>query len=144
MRCWIVGLVGLVVFVSGCACSGSGEEPPHRLVARQELTNARPTAALGEDCTKGGRAACVTGVCLHHGAGFDKGFTCSSLCATDEDCPATWGCGSILPGDPNHFCVPPRTWAPRAVAVRPAPVWDGGVPAARRAAAAALDGGVTP
>lgn len=146
MRCVIPGLIGLLVFGAGCACSGRDEQPPQRLVARQELTNARPTAALGEDCTLGGRAACLTGVCLHHGGGFDRGYTCSSLCAGDEDCPGNgWACGSILPGDPNRFCIPPRTWAPRAVTVRAAPVWDGGVPAIRRSAAtASLDGGLTP
>lgn len=146
MRCGILGLVGLLVIGSGCACSGSGEEPPHRLVARQELTNARPTALLGEDCTAGGRAACQTGVCLHHGGGVDRGYTCTSLCATDDDCPSNgWVCGAILPGDPNRFCIPPRAWAPHAATVRPAAVWDGGVAAIRRAAAmTGVDGGLSP
>ncbi|MFP2930505.1 hypothetical protein ACLESO_35965 [Pyxidicoccus sp. 3LG] len=62
---------------------------------------------VGEDCTRGGQAECATGLCLHVGARHDAGYVCSQRCETQGQCPAGWGCGRMLMGDPaSSVCIP--------------------------------------
>jgi hypothetical protein len=72
---------------------------------------------LGEDCTGGGQAECLTNLCLKYRPGPQGGHVCSDFCESSLDCPDSWDCMTLIPGNLERVCLPPRQWGP-ALAVR--------------------------
>lgn len=139
----LLGVVGVLLL----SCSGGARESAEAPVLRawDPLVAAeRPAVkrAAGEDCSATGRDGCGNGVCLHIEPHVNRGYFCSKQCAVDDDCPESWACRVMVPGDAVSFCVPPRGWraavasarTTRAAAIRPAmltpalPAMDGGRP----------------
>lgn len=116
----VVAVVGAVFL----ACTGGArQEADERPVLRawDPLVTAEATAVkrvAGEDCTATGRNGCGDGVCLHLEPHADRGYFCSKQCAVDDDCPASWGCRAMVPGDALSHCVPPRGWVAQVAPVR--------------------------
>lgn len=115
----LLGVVGVLIL----SCSGGARESAEAPVLRAWdplVTTERPAAkrAAGEDCSSTGRAGCGNGVCLHVEPHVDRGYLCSKQCAVDDDCPETWSCRAMVPGDAVSFCVPPRGWQPAVAATR--------------------------
>jgi hypothetical protein len=69
---------------------------------------AEATKSFGADCTSYGNSECASGLCLHLDAHPEKGYRCSSSCASDRDCSADgkWRCGQLFPGPNGRACVP--------------------------------------
>lgn len=94
------------------------ESPAPRLLASRVTTQAALGAAVGADCNRTGRAGCKTQLCLHTSSDPGIGHVCSAYCKTDKNCPVTWQCKALFPGQPeNGVCLPPRGFQPGAVAI---------------------------
>lgn len=69
------------------------------------------TGRLGDDCTAGGAADCLTGVCLH----FGSTGICSGSCDADADCAdPSWSCCALVTaadGSEVYDCQAERTGA---------------------------------
>lgn len=116
-----------VIWVTGAlvlSCSEVAREPaaePPVLRAWAPLVGSeRPTVkrSAGEDCSTTGRDGCGEGVCLHIEPHANRGYVCSKKCGVDDDCPASWGCRPMVPGDVVSHCVPPKGWAAGVTAAR--------------------------
>jgi hypothetical protein len=100
---WLLTLVWL-----GCGSSDSvpsGDQSAFTENRPQAVPGA--TKQLGEDCQKEGRSTCLSGLCLHVGAGPEEGYVCSRSCTGDGECPASWRCLQVYPSPEGWLCVPP-------------------------------------
>ena len=113
----------LVSFLAG-ACSGSDADSPP-LGASSVVSEHHPIQVgvaqlnVGDDCTKNGRSACKSDVCLKVTTKRKDGYVCSTPCSSGSECLPSWTCRPIAPGPGNGVCVPPL---PRSANHR-----DGGV-----------------
>lgn len=64
----------------------------------------RPVGAVADDYPDG--VACLSLIAIS----TSLGNFCSDTCMTQQDCPASWGCFSLLQGNDEiiHLCIPKR------------------------------------
>lgn len=114
-------IVATVLSVALTACGGTSiheERQSDRVVSEHKFLGALvPTKLIGEDCATEGRAACLSGHCIHFTQVIGAGYSCTRKCNDDMECPSHWVCASVLPG--SRFCLPPRNWTAQVAAERP-------------------------
>lgn len=117
-------VVVVVVGVAGSSCSLEQglERPANQLTLRSPVAGGSPTLELGEDCSRYGRAACLSNECLHAGFETTTRYVCSKRCAVDDDCPLNWFCNDILPGGQHRYCIPRVDEGGRPAQPRPSAV----------------------
>lgn len=102
----VLSAVVLGAILAGCAPQDSA---PQVFTERRTTEALAANTELGGDCTEHGNTACRSGLCLHTAASRGSGYICSQACTNEAQCPRTWSCEQMLPG--QDVCVPP---APRA------------------------------
>ncbi len=105
-RAWLTAVLALGWIGCGQNLESENGDQPAFSEHRVQVSG-RATKQLGEDCLKEGASGCVSGLCLHTGAGPEEGYACSRQCTSSAQCPVNWRCVQVYPSDEGWLCTPP-------------------------------------